>query len=310
MSPRELIGPLRTALPDADLDAASYIGEGWAQVALRVPAGDGDWVLRHPLLRKYDNAAHPELRAMAVADLEREAKLLPELLAYGLPVPREMLLLRDKDGRTIGSVHRLLEGDPITRAMLIGGRRRRLAAAFGEFFTRLHSFPSDRAVALGLKSIDLWSDHYQPLVEGCQPLLAARSREWLDATVGRFLDEGGMTGAPRVLIHADIGPEHLRVDAGGAFAGSIDFGDAMVADPALDFAGLALACRTPFMEQMLAHYDGEVDPGLRRRAQFYVDVVALHSVQYGDLVVDGPERIGRLRRDAAQAAAATRRATR
>jgi hypothetical protein len=229
MIPRELIGPLRTALPDADLDAASYIGEGWAQVALRVPAGDGDWVLRHPLLRKYDNAAHPELRAMAVADLEREAKLLPELLAYGLPVPREMLLLRDKDGRTIGSVHRLLEGDPITRAMLIGGRRRRLAAAFGEFFTRLHSFPSDRAVALGLKSIDLWSDHYQPLVEGCQPLLAARSREWLDATVGRFLDEGGMTGAPRVLIHADIGPEHLRVDAGGAFAGSIDFGDAMVA---------------------------------------------------------------------------------
>ncbi|HJM74756.1 MAG TPA: aminoglycoside phosphotransferase family protein [Dehalococcoidia bacterium] len=310
MIPRELIGPLRAALPDADLDAATALGEGWAQVALRVPASGGDFVLWHPLLRNYDNAQHPDLRAMAIADLEREAKLLPELLAHGLPVPTEMLLLRDNDGRTIGSIHRLLEGDPITRSMLVGGRRKRLATALAEFFTRLHSFPSDRTTEPGLKSIDLWDDHYRPLVEGCRPLLATRSREWLDATVGRFLDEGGMAGSPRVLIHADIGPEHLRVDAGGAFAGSIDFGDAMVADPALDFAGLLLAYRAPFMEQVLARYGGEIDANLRRRAQFYADVVALHSVEYGDFVVDGQERIGGLRRIAVRAAAAARRATR
>ena len=153
MIPRELIGPLRAALPDADLDAATALGEGWAQVALRVPASGGDFVLRHPLLRNYDNAQHPDLRAMAIADLEREAKLLPELLAHGLPVPTEMLLLRDNDGRTIGSIHRLLEGDPITRSMLVGGRRKRLATALAEFFTRLHSFPSDRTTEPGLKSI-------------------------------------------------------------------------------------------------------------------------------------------------------------
>ena len=281
-----------------------------AQIALRVPAGDGHWVLRHPLLRNYDSAQHPELRAMAVADLEREAKLLPELVAGGLPVPKDMLLLRDNEGRTIGSIHLLLEGDPITRAMLVGGRRDRLATAFADFLTRLHSFPSNRATQLGLKSIDLRDDHYRPLVEGCRPLLASRSREWVDGTVRRFRTEGGLAGAPRVLIHADIGPEHLRLDADGAFAGSIDFGDAMLADPALDFAGLLIAYRAPFMEQVLAQYECEVDANLRRRAQFYADVVALHSVQYGDLVTDREERDGGLRRIAARAAAATRRATR
>lgn len=310
MIPRALIGPLRAALPDADLDAATHLGEGWAQLALRLPAAGGDWVLRYPQLKNYDSAQHPDLLAMAVADLEREAKLLPALVAYGLPVPTQMRLLHDDEGRIIGAIHRLLEGDPITRATLGGGRRRPLAVAFGEFFTRLHAFPSNRAVALGLKSIDLWSDQYRSLVDVCLPLLATRSRAWLDTTVERFVDDGGTAGAPRVLIHADIAPEHLRADADGAFAGSIDFGDAMVADPALDFAGLLLAYGTPFMERVLAHYEGEVDPDFRRRAQFYVDVVPLFLVRHGDLVGGGQDRIDGLRQIAARAAAATRRAAR
>ena len=40
-----------------------------------------------------------------------------------------------------------------------------------------------------------------------------------------------------MLIHGDLAMEHLLVDADGNLGGVIDFGDAMVADSALDFSG-------------------------------------------------------------------------
>jgi len=59
---------------------------------------------------------------------------------------------------------------------------------------------------------------------------------------------------------------------------------------------------------VLAHYGGEVDPHLRRRARFYIKVAPLFSVRYGDLVRGGQERVDGLFRLAARAAAAARSA--
>ena len=62
------------------------------------------------------------------------------------------------------------------------------------------------------------------------------------------------------------------------------------------------------MERVLAHYGGEADAGLRRRARFYIAVAPLYSVRYGDAVRGGRERTDGLRRLAARAGAATRAA--
>ena len=311
MAPRELpasVGAaVAAALPDADLDAATPLGEGWAQAAYRVPAPDGDRVLRYPRLANYEGAERPELLDLAIADAQREVDLLPALASWGLPVPTDLVALRDGEGQFVGALHRLIEGAPLKRSMLVGGRRQRLAQQLGTFLTRLHAFPPERAVALGLKDIDLWEQEYRPLFDFCTPLVGLASQRWLAHAVDRFLAEGGMTGAPRVLVHGDIGGEHLRLTEDGDLSGVIDFGDAMVADPALDVAGIQLLCGTPFMEEMLEHYKGAIDPHLRRRAQFYVDVVALYQVRYGDLVRVGQERIDGKRKLAAKAAAATRR---
>ena len=56
------------------------------------------------------------------------------------------------------------------------------------------------------------------------------------------------------LLHADLLPEHLLV-RDGRLAGVIDWGDARVGDPALDYAWLLDG---PFT-------DWDVDPDLRRR---------------------------------------------
>ena len=290
---------LRAALPRADLDTATLMGEGWGSTAYRLSDSSGDWVVRVP---------KPEAR-WAVDDLERELRLLPALVDWGLPAPCDARAVRDGGGRLVAAAHRLVEGrPPSARDLQEPAAADRLARQLGGFFTRLHAFPRQQALALGVRELDLWNDQYAEMVECCLPLLGARSSEWLQARVEHFHATGGMGGAPRVLVHGDVAPQHLLLDADANLAGVIDFGDAMIADPALDFAGLLNGLPWEFMQRALNCYAGEIDPQLRRRARFYIYVEPLFQVRYGDTVDGGRERERGRRRFAARAAAATRSA--
>ena len=70
-----------------------------------------------------------------------------------------------------------------------------------------------------------------------------------------FGDVETLVGFEPALLHADLGPEHLLV-RDGRLAGVIDWADARVGDPALDYAW---PLNGPFA-------DWDVDPDLRRRA--------------------------------------------
>jgi aminoglycoside phosphotransferase (APT) family kinase protein len=74
------------------------------------------------------------------------------------------------------------------------------------------------------------------------------------------------------LIHGDLGPEHLRV-RNGRLVGVIDWGDARVGDPALDYAWLL---NGPF-------HGWDVDGDLRRRARVYNRLGPWYGAHYGVL---------------------------
>ncbi len=67
-----------------------------------------------------------------------------------------------------------------------------------------------------------------------------------------------LTGFTPALTHSDLGPSHLLV-RDGRLAGVIDWGDARIGDPALDYAWLL---HVPFP-------GWEVDDDLRRRSRIY-----------------------------------------
>jgi len=94
---------------------------------------------------------------------------------------------------------------------------------------------------------DPWALIAELLAEGRIDEDAARwLSEWFDRLAPRI------PIAPlRVLIHGDIAPQNLLV-ADGALSGIIDWGDAMLADPAVDFAKLPL----PLVPAALAGYRG------------------------------------------------------
>ncbi len=297
----ELALAVQEAVPDADLAGASVLGEGWGSLAFRVPSPGGDLALRVP---------RAGVR-WAVPNLEREARLLPALEAWGLPVPRGVRLLRGPTGELVGSLESVVEGAPATVLPRSRAARRAFADDLGRSLARLHAFPLERARAFGLREPHFWDDHYAGLIESSLEALRGASREWLAARARAFLDGGGVATAPRALIHADISAAHLIVRGDGRLAGVIDWGDAMIGDPALDFAGLLNQYPESFMESVLERYEahgGVADADLRRRARFYIDVSPVFLVRYGHMFNGGQDRIDGLRQFAARAAATTRAA--
>lgn len=79
--------------------------------------------------------------------------------------------------------------------------------------------------------------------------------------------------------HSDLGPEHLLV-RDGRLAGVIDWGDARIGDPALDYAWLLDG---PFR-------DWDVDDDLRRRARVYHRLAPWFEAHSG-VFTDRPERV-------------------
>jgi aminoglycoside 2''-phosphotransferase len=266
----ELRTRLRAQFPSVrpvDLDQAEVIGEGWCTVAYRVG----------PLVVRVPNSDH-HAKALAL-----EPRLLPALEAAGVPfVPHGMTLLTDEEGRILATAHEYVDGvDARSLPRTTGGRREELTRDFGRFLGALHGFPAEKAVRLGVPDVDLWADHYVPLIEAARPHLATQTRGWLDALCERFVAEGGVPESPRVLIHGDVDGRNVMLHHDGSLSGIIDFSDAMVADPALDFACILNDWSWPFLERVLSHYPLEVDPDARRRAAFYIAVGPLWDVLEG-----------------------------
>jgi aminoglycoside phosphotransferase (APT) family kinase protein len=109
-----------------------------------------------------------------------------------------------------------------------------------------------------------------------------------------------------VLIHADISGDHLLLDETGALSGVIDFADAVVGDPALDFAGVLNDLGWRDLERVWTHYGGEVDERAIERTRFYIAVAPIYQVVYGEAGAGPEERRRGIRRLTARAAAASR----
>ena len=265
------------ALSAAELDtarwlnpgAARWLGEGRDSAAWRV----GAYVVRVPK------------HARAWAALEREAALLPALAARGVPfVTPTAEVVRGEDGALVAAVHRYVDGAPLTRARLAalrGARRERLARQLAAFLGALHAVPLVEARALGVAEPELWDEVYAPLTVAVRPHVGAATAAGLDVLGARFVADAGERRAVRALVHGDIAGAHLLVDADGALAGVIDFGDAMIGDPALDFAGLLNDAPRAFLERVLAHYPQTIDAGARERAAWYIAVAPLYAVREG-----------------------------
>ena len=205
---------------------------------------DDTWVVRWPRHR------------LAVEEIEQEVELLPALAPL-LPVDVPQFEYVSRDPWLVA--YRFIHGRPLVDEDPEGVRG---------FLDALHAVDVDDVPAQRpdwLETYRRQADEFRRVV---LPLLDPDERPRGEALLAEVET---LTGFRPALTHSDLGPTHLLV-RDGRLAGVIDWGDARVGDPALDYAWLL---NGPFP-------DWDVDDELRRRARIYHRLGPWFEVHYGD----------------------------
>ena len=181
------------------------------------------------------------------------------------------------------SAYRKVAGVSFDVAALDAAATQRLAGELGAFFAALHAFPLDEARELGVA--DDWRGHYVELGEAVLPelgrLLEPGELRAVDAWWQAFLDDGRNWRYAPALVHGDVGPAHLLLDDDGGLVGVIDFDEACIGDPAVDFGGLVAYVDARFGEATYAAYRRHgvtTDRDLPRRARLLAAVTPFFSI--------------------------------
>ena len=215
---------------------------------------DDDWVFRFPRRPGVEEA------------LRMEIALLPPL-ATALPVDVPVFEHISRSPLFVG--YRLIRGEPLVDEDGDGVRA---------FLEALHALDPS---SLPVERRD-WIEAYRSQCVEFERLVLPLLDTDLRRRAKRLFGEAEtLVGFEPALLHADLGPTHLLV-RGGRLTGVIDWGDARVGDPALDYAWLL---NGPF-----AGWD--VDADLRRRALFYHRLGPWYEAHYG-LFTEQPAHVER-----------------
>jgi aminoglycoside phosphotransferase (APT) family kinase protein len=215
---------------------------------------DDEWVFRFPRRPAVEEA------------LELEIVLLPALSST-LPVAVPSFEHISRDPLFVG--YRVLRGEPLVDEDSGGVRA---------FVEALHALDPS---GIPVERPD-WVEAYRvQCAEFERLVLPLVDKDRRERARELFDEAETLVGFEPVLLHADLGPAHLLV-RDGRLTGVIDWGDARVGDPALDYAWLL---NGPFG-------DWDVEPDLRRRARFYHRLGPWYEAHYG-LFTEQPAHVER-----------------
>jgi aminoglycoside phosphotransferase (APT) family kinase protein len=253
------LNTLRERLPSLVGNRVDVIHDGWDS---EVHVVDGTWVVRIPR------------RAQVAAEVRAEIALLAELgPTLPVAVPSAEAVGPAQEG---WFAYRLIEGTPIQPGAP--------AAEVAAFLSALHRFPVERAADLGVRRPE-WeaavSGRLGEFSSRVVPMLEPHERALARRRFAEFLSDPANFSFRPALIHADLGPEHLLCDPDGRLVGVIDWTDAHIGDPALDFAWLLTGLGDRFAADLLAAYDGDVDATFAGRAAFFQLLGPWYEVLYG-----------------------------
>lgn len=268
------LASIRRACPALEIHSVEPIGSGQNNVLKLV---NSELIFRFP---KYKEGT---------TRLKREADLL-SFIADRLPldVPRPLLCCLDHETiyRPFIS-YRKLNGEPLQaeRLQQIGDDavRRRLAWQLTGFLRHLHSMNLDDHYKEERRSFDPyaeWADLYERIQTKLYSYLKPEARQWTDQHFGKFLHAKSVSPIAPALIHGDFGTSNLLYDPDEMrICGILDFDEAGIGDPAVDYAALRASYGESFFKLVLDVYP-EVHQ-LMDRVIFYQGTFALQEALFG-----------------------------
>ncbi|HSR43537.1 MAG TPA: aminoglycoside phosphotransferase family protein [Longimicrobiales bacterium] len=252
------------AFPDVDVGSVELLGSGWEFDAYRTA---DDWIFRFP--RRAECAALFDAESVVhelVRPLLAPRFAIPRVERVGAPGPAFPY-------RFVG--HRMVPGvaadHPAVRTDVPS------ALDVADLLGRIHSVSADEAAARGVPRDQDGGAAWLPEAVVAAPRLAD-----LDGVEGPLAWLSGDPsppppyGGPLRLLHDDLCPDHLLVDPeSGRLTGLIDWTDAALGDPVLDFLVLRAWRGTGFVHAVLEAYPLPVDRDFGLRLDFLTRVVSL-----------------------------------
>lgn len=271
----DALAAIRTLLP-VDIEDVTPIVGGWSHWTFDVR---GRWIFQFP-------------RSDDVAANHRFSDALAEVVEFEVPI--QTWSGRWADRPFFG--YEKLSGRPLDTAAF--DRSEDLSRRLASMLSQLHSFDADRArTLLGVEGTRRdWGRRYENLEsESVSRLAGIVSPETM-----RHLGEGfaglratGFEFTP-VPVHGDLGADHILIDDGSdELVGLIDFEDATVGDPAIDFVGFWITLGSRRTQQILTHYPHTAGPDFIARLKAYYWIGSLHAVLHGldrcdeEIIADG-----------------------
>jgi aminoglycoside phosphotransferase (APT) family kinase protein len=274
---------------DAVVRATMALHRPGYRIASVAPIGAGldhqAYEVNGELIVRFDD--EPD-RARRAVQLRREARLLVAVAEVApLPVPRPAFT----DAEHGALAYPKLPGVPL---LDVSGPRRSehaasIAGALGRLLSALHTVPVDHWA--GLVSIDdhpltAWRGEAAQTYETVAGLVAGAHRPSVERFLAAPLPSGGYQ---LTFSHADLGIEHVLVDpVTWTVTGVIDWSDAALVDPAIDFGLLYRDLGPTAVRAALDAYGGDTtdsaatdSAAIRERLVFYARCKVLEDLAYG-----------------------------
>ena len=258
-------------VPGGRVDSVVPVGEGTDHLAYEV---NGELIVRW--------SKEPDAAARA-AGLEQEARLLAAVAAISpLPVPEPTFTVPE-----LGVLaYRKLPGVPLPDLprpgwSAYGGA---IAARLGGLLTALHAAPLARMAELvdvDDQPLGQWRRETAQAHAAVAAAVPAEHRRAVEEFLEAAPPAGGWTP---VFSHNDLGIEHVLVDPGTwTVTGVIDWSDAAIVDPAVDFGLLYRDLGPAAARAALGSYrrEGNDLGRLAERAVFYARCKLLEDLAYG-----------------------------
>jgi len=250
--------------PDLAGSEVRPLGAGWDNELFTVGV---EWIFRFPKRAERVPWLVREIELMAIVS-ETVGSMAPRFGRFGVPSPMfpyPFVAYRRLPG--VGAD----EADACDLAVL--------AADIAGLLSRLHridpervpgppvEWESERWRRLGT-DLAMQAAAVRPLL---RPDLLGVAEPYLSGVVPAPLEDG-----PRRFIHNDICADHLLVDRHtGRLSGLVDFTDAKIGDPVLDFVGLVTISGRSFIDDVVAHYELWVDDAFDLKLDWLSRVLTL-----------------------------------
>lgn len=262
---------VQIALPAIKYKNVEQIGVGINRRVYRVFDGQMYWVISTARSTFYSGSN----------SFEQEVKLLNHLqnqISSGI-TPQDAQLIESQDGY-FAMIYQYIDGRNLNSIQIPDSKIDTLAVQIADFFHQLHSVSIDNLTGIDIPKINLLDDHYIPMLEIAKNDISNHVYEYLKNLQEKFRDIDNNYSQSKVLVHGDISGAHLFVDSEYNLCGVIDFGDVMISDFAIDFAGILNDMSIDFLDKVMINYNHSFDEYFFKRVEFLISMAPLFAIAY------------------------------